>query len=157
MCHPPLSQEADYFQIFVDSGSWTHVIDLELIRGVESRIPEYTSIKPPMEVRAAWDNVLRSTAQAILLVVVRGADDVLRSVILPIVKALGLKQNIFPTSIAAQNSVKTIIEKSGLSLDLGPSSVQLARLYNTDHLDLKIGKTNMRAEAALCVFFSIVW
>ena len=68
-------------------------------------------------------------------------------------KAPGLKQNIFPTSIAAQNSVKTVIEKSGLSLDLGTSSVQLARLYNTDHLDLKIGKTNMRAEAALCVFF----
>ena len=38
MCHPPLSQEADGFQLLVDSGSSKHVID------PESRMQEYTRI-----------------------------------------------------------------------------------------------------------------
>ena len=48
---------------------------------------EYTRIKPPMEIRAAGDNVLCGTAQAILLVVVRGKDNVSRTAKLPTVLA----------------------------------------------------------------------
>ena len=125
MCHPPLSQEADGFQLLVDSGSSKHLIDSELFSGVESRMLEYTRIESPMEVRAAWDNVLRGTTQGILLVVVRGTDDVLRTVTLPIVLVPDLKSNIFSTSAAAQKGVETSIEKSGSSLDLGQFSVQL--------------------------------
>ena len=44
-----------------------------------------------MEIRAAVDNVLRGTAQGILTVVVRGTDDVLRTVIMPIVLVPGVK------------------------------------------------------------------
>ena len=38
----------------------------------------YTRIEPPREIRAARDNVLGRTAQAILLVVVHGTENVLR-------------------------------------------------------------------------------
>ena len=68
----------------MDSGSWQHFIDPELIRRVESRMLEYTRIEPPKEIRAAGDNVLCGTAQGILPVVVRGTDNVLRTVKLPI-------------------------------------------------------------------------
>ena len=64
-----------------------------------------------MEVRATGDNVLRGTAQDILLVVVRGTDNVLRTVKLPMVLVPGLKRNIFSTSAAAQKSVKMIAAK----------------------------------------------
>ena len=84
MCHPPLPQEADGFQLLVDSESSKHLIDTELIRGVESRMQEYTRVEPPMGIIAAGNNVLRGTAQGILLVVVRGADDALRTVKLPL-------------------------------------------------------------------------
>ena len=109
MCHSPLSQEADGFQLLVDSESSRHFMDQELIRGVELKTLEYTRIKSPMEVRAAGDNVLRGTAQGILLVVVRVTDDVLRTVKLPIVLVPGRKRKIFSTSAAAQKGVKTII------------------------------------------------
>ena len=75
MCHPPLSQEADGFQLLVDSGSSKHFIDPELFPGVESRIQEYTRIEPPTVITTAGNNVLRGTAQGILLAVVRGTDD----------------------------------------------------------------------------------
>ena len=42
-----------------------------------------------MEIRAAGGNVLLGTAQDILLVVVRGTDDILRKVKLPIVLVPG--------------------------------------------------------------------
>ena len=42
MCHPPLSQEANGFQLLVDSGSSKHFIDPELIRGIESTMLENT-------------------------------------------------------------------------------------------------------------------
>ena len=42
MCHPSLSQEADGFQLLVDSGSSKHFIDPELIHGVKSRMQYYT-------------------------------------------------------------------------------------------------------------------
>ena len=45
-CHPPLSDEADGFQMLVYSGSSNHFVDLKLIRGVESRMLSYTEIKP---------------------------------------------------------------------------------------------------------------
>ena len=93
--HLPLSQQADGFQLLVDSGSSKYFIDPELICVVESRMLQYTRIEPPMEIRAAGDNVLRVTAQGILLVVVRGTDDVLRRVKLPIVLVRGLKRNRF--------------------------------------------------------------
>ena len=47
---------------------------------------EYTKTEPPMEIRAAGGNVLLSTAQDILLVVVRDTNDILRTVKLPIVR-----------------------------------------------------------------------
>ena len=48
---------------------------------------EYSRIEPPMNIRVAWDNVLLGTAQVMKLlkmVVVRGTDNILRTVILPI-------------------------------------------------------------------------
>ena len=73
-------------------------------------------------VQSAGDNVLRSTAHGIL-VVVHGTDDVLRTVKLFIGLVPALKRNLFSTLGTAQKSVKTIIEKSASSLDL-PFSVQ---------------------------------
>ena len=55
---------------------------------------EYTKTEPPMEIRTAGGNVLLSTAQDILLVVVRDTDDILRTVKLPIVRVL-LKRGIY--------------------------------------------------------------
>ena len=76
--------------------------------------------------------MLRGTAQGILLVVIRGTDDALRTVILPLVLA------------AAKKGVKTIIEQKGSSLDLGVSSVQLTRLDSLEYLDLTIAKESRR-------------
>ena len=72
MCHPPFSQEANGFQLLVDSRSLKYFIDPESIRSIESRMLVYTRMEPPMEIRAAGGNVLPCTAQGILLVVVRG-------------------------------------------------------------------------------------
>ena len=85
---------------------------------------EYTRIEPPME-GAAGDNVLRGTAQGIPLAVVRGSDDVLKAVKLPIVVVPGLKRSLFFSSAAAQKGVKTTIENNGSFLDLGAFSVRL--------------------------------
>ena len=93
---------------------------------------EYTRIEPPMKIEAAGDKVLRG----ISLVVVRSTDDVLRTVKLPIVLVPSLKRNLFSTSAAAQKGVKTIIEKSGLSLNLGSFSVQLTRLDSIKYLEI---------------------
>ena len=91
---PPLSQGAHDFQLLVNSGLSKHFIDPELIPEVESRMHEYTRIKPPMVITTAGNNMLRGTAQGILLVVVRGRDDGLRIVKLPIgVLVPGLKRN----------------------------------------------------------------
>ena len=112
VCHLTLPQQEDRFQILVDSGSSKHFIDPELIRGVEARMLEYTKKEPPMEIRAAGDNMLYVTAQGILLVVVGGTDDVLRKVELPIVLVPGLKRDIFSSWAAGQKNVKTVIVKS---------------------------------------------
>ena len=86
MCHLPFSlQIYNVFQRLVDSGWSKHFIDPELIRGLESRMLKYTGIETPMEITAAGDSVLRGTAQSILLVVVPGTDDILRTVKLSIV------------------------------------------------------------------------
>ena len=69
-CHLPLSQQVEGFQVLVDSGSSKHLVDPELICGVESRMVEYTRIESLMEIRVAGDKVLRGSAQSILLVVV---------------------------------------------------------------------------------------
>ena len=67
VCHPPLSQEAIGFQLKVDSGSSKHFINLELIRGTESRMLDYTRIEPAMEITTVGDNLLRGTAERVLL------------------------------------------------------------------------------------------
>ena len=67
MCHSPVSQDADGFPLLVDSGSSKYFIDPELIRRVEPSMLEYKRIEPPIEITAASDNVLRGTAQGILL------------------------------------------------------------------------------------------
>ena len=82
-CHLPLSQQADSFQILVDLGSSKHFINPNFFRAVESRKLEPTMIEPPMETRAARDNILHGTVQGILQVVVRGTDNMLRKVKLP--------------------------------------------------------------------------
>ena len=115
MCHPPFSYEAESVQLLVDSGSSKHFIDPELIRGVESIMLEYTRIEPPKEIPVAGDNVLRGTAQGILLIVLRGTDDVLRTVILSIKLVPGLKINLFSSSAAAQKGVKTMKMMAHLS------------------------------------------
>ena len=70
-CHPPLSHRTDEFQMLVDSGSSKHFVDPKLIRGVKSRMLDYTKIDLPMEIQAAGHNILFGTAQGILLVLVR--------------------------------------------------------------------------------------
>ena len=144
MCHPPLSQEAGGFQLLVDSRSSMHFIDPELIRGVESTMQEYTRIEPPMEIKTAVNNMLRGTTQDILLVVVRGTDDALRAVKLPIVVVPGLKRNLFSSTVAAKKGVKTSIEQKRSSLDLRAFSVQLTRLDSMEYLDLKIATESRR-------------
>ena len=142
---PPLSQGAHDFQLLVNSGSSKHFIDPELIPGVESRMHEYTRIKPPMVITTAGNNMLRGTAQGILLVVVRGRDDGLRIVKLPIgVLVPGLKRNLFLRLAAAKKGVRTIIERKGSSLDLEAFSVQLTRSDSMEYLDLTIAKESRR-------------
>ena len=94
-CHPPLSHQADGFQMLVDSGSSKHFVDPKLIRKVESRMQDYTEIYPPTEVKAVDHNTLFGTAQGILLVEVRNTQDVCRIVKLSIVLVPGLGRNIF--------------------------------------------------------------
>ena len=85
-----------------------------------------------MVITTAGNNVLRCTAQGILLVVVvRGTDDGLRTVKLPIVLVPGLKRNLLSSSAAAKKGVRTIIKQKGSSLDLGAFSVQLTRSGKT--------------------------
>ena len=55
-CHPPLSHQADGFQVLVDSGSSKHFVDPKLIRRVENRMLNYTEINPPMEIKATGHN-----------------------------------------------------------------------------------------------------
>ena len=89
---------------------------------------KYTRIEPPMETRAAGDKVLHGIVQGILVVVVRGTDDVLKPVKLPIIQVPGLKRNIFSSLAAAKKDVKSIIEKNGSSLNLGPFNVRLIHI-----------------------------
>ena len=61
-CHLPLSQQADGFEILVDSGSSKPYINPELTRGVESRMLEYMKIELHIEIRTAGNNMLHGTA-----------------------------------------------------------------------------------------------
>ena len=99
------------FQLLADLGSSKHFIDEELIRGVESRMQECTRIEPPMEITTAVNNVLRGTAQGILLVIVRGTDDALRQVKLPIVLVPKLKRKLFSSLAAAKKGVKAVVKR----------------------------------------------
>ena len=140
-CHQSLSQQADDFHILVDSGSSTFFIDSELIREVATRMQQYTTIEPPMEIKAARDKILYGTAQGVQLVLVRGTDDVLREVELPVVLVPGLKKNIFPsTTAAAQKVVKILIAQSASHVYFKPFRVQTTRSSSIDHLDLTIAK-----------------
>ena len=103
-----------------------------------------------MKITVARNDVLRGTAQGIFLVVVRGIDDGLRTVKLPIVLVPGLKIIFFSSSAAAKKGVCTIIEQKGSSLDVGAFSVQLTRSDSMEYLDLTIAKESRRTEYALC-------
>ena len=105
---------------------------------------EYTRIEPLEEIKAAGNNVLCGTAQGVLLVVVRGTDDALRTAELPIVLVPGLKLNLYSSSVTAKKGVKTVIEQKGSSLDLGAFSVQLTRLNSMEYLDPTIAKESRR-------------
>ena len=85
-----------------------------------------------MEITATGNNVLHGTAQGILLVVVRGTSDALRTVKLPMLLVPGLQRNLFSSLAAAKKGIKTIIEQKGSSLDLGAFSVQFTRLDRTE-------------------------
>ena len=98
--HPPLSDQADGFQMLVDSGSSKHFVDPKLIRGVAIRMQDYIAINPPMEMKAACHNTLFSTAQSIPLVVVCDTQDICTIVKLPIVLVPGLGRNLFSTALA---------------------------------------------------------
>ena len=110
-CHPPLSHQADGFQMLVDSGSSKHFVDPKIVHRVESRMQDYTQISPPMEIKAAGHNTLFGIAQGTLLVVVRDTQNVCGTVKLPIVLVPGLKRNLFSTAMAAQKGVKTVFTK----------------------------------------------
>ena len=111
---------------------------------------EYTKTEPSMEIRAAGGNILHGTAQGVLVVVICGTDGVLRKVKLTLVLVPSLKKSLFSSSAAAKKSVKTVIAKTGSSLDLGPFRVQLTRLDDMDHLDLTKAKESRGTESALC-------
>ena len=147
--HRPLSHQADGFQLVTDPGSSKHFICPELIRGVESRMLGYTRIEPPMEIRVAGDNVLRGTAQGILKVIVRGTDEVLRTVKLSMVLVPDLKKIVFSSLAVNQKGVKTVIEKNGSSLNLGLFRVHMTRLDSMYHLGLAAAKESRRTEPTL--------
>ena len=121
MCHPPLFQEADGFQLLVDSGSSKPCIDSHLIRGVESGILEYSRIEPPMEITAAWNNVLRCTAQGILLFVICGTDDALRTVKLLVVLVPSLKETYFRVRLQLRRARKQSLNRRAHLSILEPS------------------------------------
>ena len=146
-CHLPLSHQVDGFQLLVDSGCSKQYIDLKLIRGVESRMMEYTEVSLSMEIKAVGDNILYGTAQGILLVSVRDSPYVCRKVELPIVFVLRL--NMFSSSLvaAAQKYVKTVTTKGGSILDLGSFFIELQRLDMLDNLDLAVAKGSKQTES----------
>ena len=106
-----------------------------------------------MEITAAGDNVLRDNAQGILLIVVRGTDDVLRTVKLHIIVLVpGSKRNLISSSAAAKKGGTTVIENNGSSLDLAAFSVHLTRLNSIDYLHRQFEEqSSRRTEPALCV------
>ena len=79
-CHLPLSQQADCFQLLVDSGLSKRFIGPELIREVETKMQKTLTINPTMEIKTARNNILCGTAQDILIVLVRGTDDILKEI-----------------------------------------------------------------------------
>ena len=109
MCHPPLSQEADGFQLLVDSRSLKYFIDPESIRSMESRTLEYTRMQPPVEIRAAGGNVLPCTAQGIFTSRSKRYRRRLEDRQISVVLVPGLKKNIFSSLASAQKGFKTII------------------------------------------------
>ena len=106
---------------------------------------EYARIKLPIKKRAAGDNILHDTAHVILLVIVRGTDNVSRKIKSTIVSVPGLKKNIFYSLVTAKKGVKTTIGRNGSSLDFRSFIV-----FIVDHLDLTIMKESRRTESALC-------
>ena len=84
--------------MLVDSESSKHFVDPKLTRGIENIMLDYTEILPPMEIKAAGHNILLSTAQDILLVLVRDTQDLCRTVKLAIIRVPGLGRNLFSTA-----------------------------------------------------------
>ena len=74
---------------------------------------EYTRIEPPVMIIATGENVLYGTAESILLAVVRGTDDVLRTI-----KGPGLKINTFSCLVAAKKGVKQSLKRMAHSSTL---------------------------------------
>ena len=139
--------------MLVDSESSKHFVDPKLIRGVVSRMLDYTEINPPMEVKAAGHNTLFGTVQGIILVLVGYTQDVYRTVKLAIkVLVPGQERNIHSTALAAQTGVKTIFTKAGSIGNLGSFSVQLTKSDSLAHFDLSIAKQNKQTESACCPF-----
>ena len=69
---------------------------------------EYTKIEPPIEITATGNDVLRGTAQGILLLLVEvgGTDDVLKTVKLPFVLVPGLKNICSPLRLQLKKAFK---------------------------------------------------
>ena len=67
--------------------------------------------------------MLYGTVQGILLVLVRGMNNICKKVKLPIVLVPGLKRNIFSSASATQKGIETVIAKNGSYLDLGQCCV----------------------------------
>ena len=66
-----------------------------------------------MEIKAAEGIILYGTAQGIVLVLLRGTDDVCRKINLRLVRVLGLKIILLSSAAAAQRGVLTMIAKKG--------------------------------------------
>ena len=102
--------------MLVNSGPTKHFINPKLIRGVESKMMNYTKKKTPMEIKAAGYNTLFGTAQGILLVLVRDTQDVCRTINLPIVLVPVLWRYFFPQFWQLKKVSKLCSVRQGPSL-----------------------------------------
>ena len=102
----------------MDSGSSKRFVDPKLIRGVESRMLNYTKTNQPMEIKGAGHNTLFGTARGILLVLVRGTQDVSRTVKLSIYFVPDLRRFCFLQLWQPKKVLKLLSLRQGPSLTL---------------------------------------